>query len=113
MSHYRMLARNLLYTGVIRDRQLVLLIGQPQAMTIAVQTAQTDKRLTQTGCTFKNAAFFVAFRVIVWIGHSFVRLVTLPNITRVSQSAMYGLGSAGPNPINYIARCSIFIAYSL
>jgi hypothetical protein len=32
MQHYPMLARNLLYTGVTRGKQLVALIGQPKAL---------------------------------------------------------------------------------
>jgi exodeoxyribonuclease V alpha subunit len=36
-QHYPMLARNLLYTGVTRGKQLVVVIGQPRAVAIAVQ----------------------------------------------------------------------------
>jgi UvrD-like helicase C-terminal domain len=39
-QHYPMLARNLLYTGVTRGKQLVLLIGQPKACALAVRNAR-------------------------------------------------------------------------
>ena len=34
-THYPMLARNLLYTGVTRGKRLVVLIGQPKACALA------------------------------------------------------------------------------
>ena len=36
-QHYAMLARNLLYTGVTRGKQLVVLVGQRRALAIAVR----------------------------------------------------------------------------
>ena len=36
-QHYTMLARNLLYTGVTRGKQLVVLVGQQRALAIAVR----------------------------------------------------------------------------
>jgi exodeoxyribonuclease V alpha subunit len=39
-QHYLMLARNLLYTGVTRGKQLVIVIGQPRALAIAVRSVQ-------------------------------------------------------------------------
>jgi exodeoxyribonuclease V alpha subunit len=41
-----MLERNLLYTGVTRGKQLVVLIGQPKALAIAVRTLRSIRRLT-------------------------------------------------------------------
>lgn len=41
-----MLERNLLYTGVTRGKQLVVLIGQPKALAIAVRTVRSMRRLT-------------------------------------------------------------------
>lgn len=46
MSHYRMLARNLLYTGITRGKRLVVLVGQKKALRIAVRTGQSHQRLT-------------------------------------------------------------------
>ena len=45
-QHYPMLERNLLYTGVTRGKQLVVLIGQPKALAIAVRTIKSMRRLT-------------------------------------------------------------------
>ncbi len=36
MQHYRLLARNLIYTGITRGKQLVVLIGQRKALYIAI-----------------------------------------------------------------------------
>jgi exodeoxyribonuclease V alpha subunit len=38
-QHYAMLQRNLLYTGVTRGKRLVVLVGQPKAIAIAVKNA--------------------------------------------------------------------------
>jgi len=45
-QHYPMLARNLLYTGVTRGKQLVAVIGQPRAVAIAVRNVRSVQRLT-------------------------------------------------------------------
>jgi exodeoxyribonuclease V alpha subunit len=45
-QHYPMLARNLLYTGVTRGKQLVVVIGQPRAVVIAVRNVRSVQRLT-------------------------------------------------------------------
>jgi exodeoxyribonuclease V alpha subunit len=43
-QHYTMLARNLLYTGVTRGKQLVVLVGQKKALAIAVKNQGTRRR---------------------------------------------------------------------
>jgi exodeoxyribonuclease V alpha subunit len=43
-QHNAMLQRNLLYTGVTRGRQLVVLLGQPGAVAIAVKNASGRRR---------------------------------------------------------------------
>ena len=45
-QHYPMLARNLLYTGVTRGKHLVVVIGQPRALAIAVRNVRATQRLT-------------------------------------------------------------------
>ena len=45
-QHYPMLERNLLYTGVTRGKQLVVIIGQAKALAIAVRTIKSMRRLT-------------------------------------------------------------------
>ncbi|SDB74121.1 UvrD-like helicase C-terminal domain-containing protein [Belnapia rosea] len=43
-QHYAMLARNLLYTGVTRGKRLVVLVGQRQALAIAVRNQGARRR---------------------------------------------------------------------
>ena len=43
-QHYAMLQRNLLYTGVTRGKRLVVLVGQPKAVAIAVKNASGRRR---------------------------------------------------------------------
>jgi exodeoxyribonuclease V alpha subunit len=43
-QHYMMLARNLLYTGVTRGKRLVVLVGQRQALAIAVRNRGSRRR---------------------------------------------------------------------
>lgn len=45
-QHYVMLQRNLLYTAVTRGRKLVVLIGSPRAVGIAVNRAGAGRRVT-------------------------------------------------------------------
>jgi len=46
MQHYMLLERNLLYTGVTRGKQLVVVIGQLKALAMAVKRIGSMKRLT-------------------------------------------------------------------
>ncbi|TFZ54786.1 ATP-dependent RecD-like DNA helicase [Methylorubrum sp. Q1] len=46
-QHFNMLARNLLYTGVTRGKQLVVLVGQRKAIGMAVRSGQTKRRFTK------------------------------------------------------------------
>jgi exodeoxyribonuclease V alpha subunit len=43
-QQYLLLQRNLLYTGITRGRKLVVLIGQPTALAIAVRNNRTERR---------------------------------------------------------------------
>jgi exodeoxyribonuclease V alpha subunit len=45
-THYMMLQRNLLYTAVTRARQLVVLVGQPRALALAVRNNDVMARFT-------------------------------------------------------------------
>jgi exodeoxyribonuclease V alpha subunit len=45
-SHYMMLQRNLLYTAVTRARRLVVLVGQPKAIALAVRNNKVTQRYT-------------------------------------------------------------------
>ncbi|MBE9180263.1 ATP-dependent RecD-like DNA helicase [Oculatella sp. LEGE 06141] len=46
MQHYIMLSRNLLYTGVTRARQLVVLVGAQKAIGLAVKQVKDQQRYT-------------------------------------------------------------------
>ena len=46
MQHYMLLQRNLLYTGVTRGKKLVILIGEPKAISMAVRNVKQNDRLT-------------------------------------------------------------------
>ena len=46
MQHYTLLERNLLYTGVTRGKQMVVLIGQAKAVGMAARTRKSNRRLT-------------------------------------------------------------------
>jgi exodeoxyribonuclease V alpha subunit len=46
MQHYMLLERNLLYTGVTRGKQLVVIIAQPKALTMAVRNQRSQRRVT-------------------------------------------------------------------
>jgi len=45
-SHYMMLQRNLLYTAVTRAKRLVVLVGQPKAIALAVRNDKVTQRFT-------------------------------------------------------------------
>ncbi len=46
MQHFTLLERNLLYTGVTRGKQLVVLIGQAKAVGMAARNVKSARRLT-------------------------------------------------------------------
>ena len=46
-EHFPMLKRNLLYTGLTRGRRLVVLVGQPKAVAIAVRELPKDRRVSR------------------------------------------------------------------
>lgn len=45
-QHFMMLERNLLYTGVTRGKKLVVIIGQPKALAMAVKNKRSSRRVT-------------------------------------------------------------------
>ena len=44
MQHFLLLQRNLVYTGITRGRQLVVLVGQTRALSLAVHNSATTRR---------------------------------------------------------------------
>jgi len=45
-QHYLLLQRNLVYTGVTRGKQLVMLVGQSKALSLAVKNNRTEQRFS-------------------------------------------------------------------
>ncbi|MFN4261010.1 MAG: ATP-dependent RecD-like DNA helicase [Gemmataceae bacterium] len=45
-QHYLLLQRNLLYTGITRGKKLVVVVGSPRALQLAVQRQDTNRRYT-------------------------------------------------------------------
>lgn len=46
-SHYMMLQRNLIYTGITRAKKIVVLVGEKKAIYLAVKNADVQKRNTK------------------------------------------------------------------
>lgn len=53
-QHYVLLQRNLLYTGITRGKELVVLVGTRKAMQIAVQNDKTKHRYTHLDTCLRN-----------------------------------------------------------
>jgi exodeoxyribonuclease V alpha subunit len=56
MSHYLMLSRNLLYTGLTRAKQLAILVGSPKAIGLAVRQVKDAERYTLLAKRLGNIA---------------------------------------------------------
>ncbi|ADJ28873.1 ATP-dependent RecD-like DNA helicase [Nitrosococcus watsonii] len=54
-QHYTMLQKNLLYTGVTRGKKLVVIVGQPKALAIAVKKSHATSRLTHLSARLANS----------------------------------------------------------
>lgn len=54
-QHYALLVRNLLYTGMTRGKQLVVLVAQKKAVAIAIRNVDTSKRLTKLEARLQQA----------------------------------------------------------
>jgi exodeoxyribonuclease V alpha subunit len=55
MQHFMLLERNLLYTGVTRGKQLVVVITQPKALAMAVKNRQAHRRITHLAARLNQA----------------------------------------------------------
>ncbi|MDR1915630.1 MAG: ATP-dependent RecD-like DNA helicase [Synergistaceae bacterium] len=53
-QHYIMLQRNLLYTGITRGKELVVLVGTARAMEIAAGNDETKRRYTHMGVRLRD-----------------------------------------------------------
>ena len=56
MQQYLLLQRNLVYTGITRGKQLVVLIGQRKALALAVKNNRTDNRFSGLLARLTDAA---------------------------------------------------------
>jgi exodeoxyribonuclease V alpha subunit len=54
MQHYTLLQRNLIYTAVTRGKKLVIIIGQPKALAMAVKNKNATKRLTNLAARLRT-----------------------------------------------------------
>ncbi len=52
--HFKLLNRNLLYTGVTRGKKLVILVGTKQALAIAIKNDEVKRRYTGLNFAIKN-----------------------------------------------------------
>jgi exodeoxyribonuclease V alpha subunit len=57
MTHYMMLRRNLIYTGVTRGKKLVVLVGQRKAVGIAVRSSEGGRRWSKLRELLENAVY--------------------------------------------------------
>ncbi len=53
-QHYVLLERNLFYTGVTRGRRLVVVIGQPKALAMAVKNVRAARRWTRLAARMRE-----------------------------------------------------------
>ncbi|MBS0655749.1 MAG: ATP-binding domain-containing protein, partial [Verrucomicrobia bacterium] len=54
-SHFKLLTKNLLYTGVTRGKKLVVLVGTKKALAIAVKNEDVQLRYTGLQCQLKGS----------------------------------------------------------
>jgi exodeoxyribonuclease V alpha subunit len=54
MQHFMMLERNLLYTGVTRGKKLVVIVGQPRALHMAIKNKRSQTRITALRCRLEQ-----------------------------------------------------------
>ncbi len=54
MSHYVMLQRNLLYTGVTRAKKILVIIGEKKALSFAIRNETTTARNTKLSQRLKD-----------------------------------------------------------
>jgi exodeoxyribonuclease V alpha subunit len=62
MTHYVMLQRNMLYTGIIRAKNLLVLIGTRQALHLAARTVTAEDRNTRLKERLEGGAFATALQ---------------------------------------------------
>jgi exodeoxyribonuclease V alpha subunit len=56
MTHYVMLQRNLIYTGVTRAKKLMVMIGSKKALAMAIRNVTVSRRNTMLKERLRSAA---------------------------------------------------------
>ena len=56
-THFKLLHRNLFYTGVTRGKKLVVLVGTKKALAIAVKNNEVQKRYTGLKHALQQTSF--------------------------------------------------------
>ena len=64
MSHYIMLQRNLIYTGITRSKKICVLIGQEKALSYAIENLQVVHRNSRLKDRLQKLKFTSAMRMI-------------------------------------------------
>jgi len=64
MSHYVMLQRNLLYTGVTRAKKILVLVGEKRAVYYAIQNETTAKRNTRLAEKLRNMEYKTSAKIL-------------------------------------------------
>ena len=66
MTHFMMLSRNLLYTGLTRAKQLAVIVGQEKAIGVSVKQVKSQQRYTLLNQRLVRAvkAFWLAVKLI-------------------------------------------------
>ena len=55
LQHFLLLQRNVLYTAITRGKQLVVLVGQPKALGMAIRNIDSTRRHTRLADRLRNA----------------------------------------------------------
>lgn len=55
MTHYVMLQRNLVYTGITRAKKLLVIVGTKKALNVAIRTVTVSKRNTMLADRIRQA----------------------------------------------------------
>jgi exodeoxyribonuclease V alpha subunit len=53
-QHFKMLYRNLIYTGLTRARELAVFVGTRRALSMAIRSKDTSRRQTMLGYLLQN-----------------------------------------------------------
>jgi len=55
-AHFKLLSKNLIYTGITRGKKLVVVVGSKKALAIGIKNENVDKRYTGLKCMMKQGS---------------------------------------------------------